>query len=68
MATQAATYPAHDHADGPRPFQRLYSMVRQESRTLWTAIIYSIAIALLTLALPVATQSVVNTIAFGNLL
>lgn len=43
-------------------------MVRQESGTLWTAITYSIAISVLTLALPVATQSVVNTIAFGNLL
>lgn len=68
MATQATTFAAHDHAHGPRPFQRLYALVRQEGRTLWTAVIYSIAIALLTLALPVATQSVVNTIAFGNLL
>ncbi len=49
-------------------FQRLYALVHRESRTFWTAVIYSIAIAILTLALPVATQSVVNTIAFGNLL
>lgn len=68
MATQATPFLTHEHAGGPRPFQRLYALVRQEGRTLWTAIIYSVAIALLTLALPVATQSVVNTIAFGNLL
>jgi putative ABC transport system ATP-binding protein len=68
MASQAAAYHAHETTQGPSAFQRLYSLVRQESRTLWTAVIYSIAIAVLTLALPIATQSVVNTIAFGNLL
>lgn len=50
-----------------RPATRLRALLRRERSTLWTAVIYSIAIALLTLALPVATQAVVNTIAFGNL-
>ncbi len=67
MASQAAEYFAREAHAGPTPFSRLYTLVRQESRTMWTATIYSIAIAILTLALPVATQSVVNTIAFGNL-
>ncbi|MEO5924118.1 MAG: ATP-binding cassette domain-containing protein [Bryobacteraceae bacterium] len=68
MASYAAEYPVTtDHAKEPSPFRRLYGMVRQERRTLWTAVIYSIAIALLTLALPIATQAIVNTIAFGNL-
>ena len=50
-----------------KPARRLRALLRRERSTLWTAVIYSIAIALLTLAVPVATQAVVNTIAFGNL-
>ena len=34
---------------------------------MWVAFVYSIAIGVLSLAVPVATQSLVNTIAFGNL-
>ena len=51
-----------------RPATRLRALLRRERGTLWTAVIYSVAIALLTLALPVATQAIVNTIAFGNLM
>lgn len=54
------------HAD-LSPARRLAKLLRSESNTLWTAVIYSVAIALLTLVLPVATQALVNTIAFGNL-
>jgi ABC-type bacteriocin/lantibiotic exporter with double-glycine peptidase domain len=69
MATQAVSYvPAAAHGGEVRPWHRLRAMLSRERSALWTAIIYSIAIALLSLALPVATQSVVNTIAFGNLL
>ena len=60
MATQGT--------QGIRPFSRLSALLRQEIDTLWTAVIYSIAVAVLTLVLPVATQAVVNTISFGNLL
>lgn len=68
MATQATTYIPADMPTGEvKPSYRLRTILRQERSALWTAIIYSIAIALLTLALPIATQSVVNTIAFGNL-
>ena len=67
MTSQAAEYLPHKTEHGPSPLQRLYALVRQERRTLWTAVIYSIAVAVLTLALPIATQAVVNTIAFGNL-
>ena len=69
MATQAINHrdwTAREKA--LRPFQRLRSMLRYERAAVWTAVIYSIAIALLTLVVPLATQAVVNTIAFGNLL
>lgn len=49
------------------PARRLAKLLRNEGNTLWTVVIYSVAVALLTLALPVATQALVNTIAFGNL-
>jgi len=39
-----------------------------ERTLLWIAVIYSIAIGLLSLVVPVAVQSLVNTVAFGNLL
>ncbi len=68
MASHAVDLVAQQHHPGPSPFQRLYAVIRQERGTLWTAVIYSVGIAILTLALPVATQSMVNTIAFGNLL
>jgi len=48
------------------PWQRLKWLLKLESRELWVAIVYSAVIGLVTLALPVATQSLVNTIAFGT--
>lgn len=53
---------------GTTPQQRLTRLVAAEKSDLWVAVIYSIAIGLFTLALPVATQTLVNTIALGNLL
>jgi len=50
------------------PFARLRQILRLESDALSIAIIYSASVGLLSLAMPVATQSLVNTIAFGNLL
>lgn len=49
------------------PLSRLRALLALERNDLAVAIVYSAAIGLLTLALPVATQSVVNTIALGNL-
>jgi putative ABC transport system ATP-binding protein len=42
--------------------------MQAESRDLWVAVIYSAAVGVLSLVLPVATQSLVNTISFGMLL
>jgi ABC-type bacteriocin/lantibiotic exporter with double-glycine peptidase domain len=50
------------------PWERLKWLLRMESRELWVAAIYSAVIGLVTLVLPVATQTLVNTIAFGNIL
>ncbi len=53
---------------GDSPLNRLGGWLSAERRDLWVMVAYSVAIGLLSLVLPVATQSMVNTIAFGTLL
>lgn len=50
------------------PLARLRALLVGERRTLWVAVVYSVLIGLLTLVVPVAVQSMVNTLAFGNAL
>lgn len=50
------------------PWDRLKAMLAGERPTLWVAVIYSVVIGLLSLVVPVAVQSLVNTIAFGSVL
>ncbi len=59
--------------DGPQsydghPLRRLWALLRGERHDLWVVVIYSIAVGVLSLVLPVAVQSVVNTVAFGSIL
>lgn len=42
-------------------------MLRLESKELWVAAVYSVAIGLVSLTLPVAVQAIVNTVAFSQL-
>src|SRR5512134_2358796 len=50
------------------PQARLRELLAVEKNDLLVAVIYSAAIGLFTLVLPVAVQALVNTIALGNLL
>lgn len=50
------------------PIARLRSLLQGERQTLWVAVVYSIVIGLLSLVVPIAVQSLVNTIAFGSAL
>lgn len=50
------------------PMTRLWELLELERSDLAIAIVYSLGIGLFTLAVPVATQSLVNTVAFGNML
>jgi ABC-type bacteriocin/lantibiotic exporter with double-glycine peptidase domain len=54
---------AHDHHIPP--LQRLRGLLRAESSDLWAVTVYALAAALLSLAVPVAVQVLVNTVAFG---
>ncbi len=58
---------AHEH-HGIHPFRRLVLLLKAEKRDLWVAIIYSAAIGVLSLVVPIATQSLVNSVAFGTVL
>ncbi|MDX1983026.1 MAG: ABC transporter ATP-binding protein [Bryobacteraceae bacterium] len=50
------------------PFRRLRLWLAAERSNLWVAVVYSIAIGLLSLVVPIAVQSLVNTVAFGTLI
>lgn len=50
------------------PIARLRELLVREKQTLTVAVVYSVVIGLLSLVVPVAVQSLVNTIAFGSAL
>ena len=52
--------------DPMSPIARLRALLQGERQTLSVAIVYSVAIGLLSLVVPIAVQSLVNTIAFGS--
>lgn len=55
----------HAHAT---PWQRLVTLLVPEWPDIVTILVYSLVIALLTLATPLAVESLVNTVAFGRLI
>ena len=50
------------------PWTRLWALMQLERRELFSLVLYALFLGALSLALPVAVQVVVNTIAFGSLL
>jgi ABC-type bacteriocin/lantibiotic exporter with double-glycine peptidase domain len=69
LQTETLAAQPHSHAwHGQHPYTRLRQLLFLERNDLWVAIIYSAGIGLLSLVGPIATQSLVNTVAFGNLL
>jgi ABC-type bacteriocin/lantibiotic exporter with double-glycine peptidase domain len=48
--------------------RRLLALVRWDSTELWVAVAYGAGVGLFQLAIPIAVQSLVNTVAFGTLL
>ncbi|MFN3323753.1 MAG: peptidase domain-containing ABC transporter [Bryobacteraceae bacterium] len=58
----------HEHAyHGAHPVNRLRELLKAERSDVGVVIVYSVVIGLLYLVVPVAVQSVVNTVAFGTL-
>ena len=52
----------------PRPFRRLRQLLLPERRDLATVVVFAGAVATLSLAAPIAVESLVNTVAFGVLI
>lgn len=50
------------------PIIRLRQLISLEQRDLWTVVAFSVGAGVMSLATPIAVQSLVNTIAFGALL
>jgi putative ABC transport system ATP-binding protein len=55
-----------DAHHGATPLERLRALVSVETDDLFTVLLYSLGVALLSLATPVAVQALVNTVAFGT--
>lgn len=56
------------HQEDPSVLRRTLALIRSEQSNLGVAVVYSVAIGLLSLVLPIAIQSLVNTVAFGSVL
>lgn len=50
------------------PMRRIQELMGPDRSDLWIIMAYSVGIGLLTLALPIASQSLINTVAFGTVL
>ncbi|MBM3983614.1 MAG: ABC transporter ATP-binding protein, partial [Planctomycetes bacterium] len=77
MATAHPAHPpdhapeAHEvgHGHSPaRPFARLRHLLVPERRDIGAVVVYALAVAVLSLATPIAVESLVNTVAFGVLM
>jgi len=55
----------HDHVS---PVTRLIRLMRPEASDLWVILVFSLIVAVLALATPIAVEAMVNTVAFGKLL
>lgn len=59
----------HDAAHGHlSPRKRLFNLLSLEASDIWIVTIYAIVIGLLSLATPIAVQSLINQVSFGVLL
>lgn len=65
-ATPAEAFASHDHHLSP--WQRLWAWARLERDDLFVVVIYAAVAGVLSLATPIAVQSLVGTVAFGTLL
>ncbi len=60
--------PMVDRDHGLHALRRVWALLRIDSDDLKVSVIYGVVISILALAVPIAVQSLVNTIAFGSLL
>jgi len=69
--TEHGSPAAHDVGHGhspPRPFARLNHLLQPERKDIAAVVVFAVAVAVLSLATPIAVESLVNTVAFGVLM
>ena len=59
--------PGHPHHPHLPPLRRLYRVLRPESSDIGVITVFALTIGVLSLAVPVAVEALVNTVAFGGL-
>lgn len=67
-ATHESVHGEGEHDEHPAPRDRLWRWMVLEREDLWTVLVYAAFVGVLGLTVPVAVQSLVNTVAFGTLL
>lgn len=65
---QHSQHDHQEHAAHPSPWSRLWEFLRPEWSDFWIVLVYALFTGMLTLATPIAVESLVNTVAFGTLL
>ncbi len=65
MTEARAAAPPHDH---PAPWRRYFAFLRPESKDLWSIVVFGVASAVLSLAVPLTVDALVSSILFGALL
>lgn len=66
VAPAQSAIAGHHHEGGSRTLLR--QLLYTERKDLWAVLLYSIVIGLIYLAVPIATQAIVNTVAFGTVI
>jgi putative ABC transport system ATP-binding protein len=56
------------HAEKMSPLARLWALLRPERSDIFVLLAFSLVVGLLTLAVPIASQSLIDTVAFGRFL
>ncbi len=64
----SAPLAAAEQRHAPTPHQRVLSLLAEERPDLKVVLAYAVAIGLLSLAVPIAIQALVNSVAFGTLM
>lgn len=57
-----------DHGEHPSPWARVRKLVALERDDVSVLLVYAVVVGVLSLATPIAVQSMVNTVAFGSVL
>ena len=67
-AGSEAEHTGDEHAPPLMPQARLWALLRPEWSDIWVVLVFAVFVGLLALATPIAVESLVNTVAFGQLL